>query len=555
MIFRNSLNYINNFFLFIINETRSLYLNSNIYNKKISLTNNNSFEYKPSPSLLDCLIKYDKKRIKIENYSLNTIWNDKRLQKKDYNNLHSFFWLFSLDLKSSKKDTQKIILKWIETNNKYNFKSWEIDIISKRIIAWLSNSKLTYEEGDGNYRKKFNYIIQKQVNHLINEIGRSEWIDDKMIGCAAIILTGLSYKNEDIYLNFGLNLLKKIIRFSFDGDNFPKSRNIRQLKFYLKYFVLIREWLKESQSEIPEYINEAIYYLGQAYTFIWQNNKKDIFFNGNQGTDNSGFDNYLERLGYKFKNQNNDIGGYAILNSKKNSLIMDVGSSPEKKFSSHYQSGALSFEIISNGKKLICNSGYFQNSKHQLNALSKSSAAHSTLILDNRSSCKFTKSSDLSSKVLHGLKIIKKNIIFEKNYWKISAAHDGYLKEYGAIHDRKIEFYPEQLKFIGHDKIILKNNFKKLNFDIRFHLEPNVKIMKTQDNKSILIGLDNEGWKFTCSDYEININNGIYFAKKNSFTENQNIFISGMTNTANQTIKWELKKYNEKNKKSLNFCI
>ena len=88
----------------------------------------------------------------------------------------------------------------------------------------------------------------------------------------------------------------------------------------------------------------------------------------------------------------------------------------------------------------------------------------------------------------------------------------------------------------------LKNNFKKLNFDIRFHLEPNIKTMKTQDNKSILIELDNEGWKFTCSEYEININNGIYFGKKNSFTENQNIFISGMTNATNQTIKWELKK-------------
>jgi uncharacterized heparinase superfamily protein len=66
--------------------------------------------------------------------------------------------------------------------------------------------------------------------------------------------------------------------------------------------------------------------------------------------------------------------------------------------------------------------------------------------------------------------------------------------------------------------------------------------MKTQDNRSILIELDNEGWKFTCSDYEININNGIYFGKKNSFIENQNIFISGMTNEENQTIKWELTK-------------
>ena len=540
MIFKNLLNYTNNFFQLFTKRTREIYLNSNIYNKKISITNNKNLEYRPSPSLLDCLIKYEKKRINIENYSLDAIWNNKSLREKDYNNLHSFFWLFSLDLKSSKKNTQSIILNWIETNNKYDSKSWKVDIISKRIIAWVSNSKLTYEEGDSNYKKKFNDIIQKQINHLINEIGRSEWVDDKMIGCAAIILTGLSYQDKTGYLNFGLNLLKKIIKFSFDNDGFPKSRNIRQLNFYLKYFVLIREWLKESQSEIPEYINETIYYLGQAYAFIWQNNKKDILFNGNQENNNSEFDIYLEKLGYRFKNETNELSGYAVLNNKKISLIMDIGSSPEKKFSTNYQSGALSFEIISKGKKLICNSGYFQNLKHRLNELSKSSAVHSTLILDSRSSCKFTKASNSGSKVSRGLKIIRKNVVFEKNYWKISGAHDGYLKEYGAIHDREIEFYPEQLRFIGHDKIISKNNFRNINFEIRFHLVPTTKVMKTQDNRSILIELDNEGWKFTCDENDINIDNGLYFGKKNSFIDNQNIFISGMTQNQIQTIKWEL---------------
>ena len=39
---------------------------------------------------------------------------------------------------------------------------------------------------------------------------------------------------------------------------------------------------------------------------------------------------------------------------------MDVGSTPIKKFSKDYQSGALSFEIISKGKKLISNSGYYK---------------------------------------------------------------------------------------------------------------------------------------------------------------------------------------------------
>jgi uncharacterized heparinase superfamily protein len=361
-----------------------------------------------------------------------------------------------------------------------------------------------------------------------------------MIGCAAIILTGLSYQDKNQHLKIGLNLLKKLIKFSFDNDGFPKSRSIRQLCFYLKYFILIREWFKESQSEIPDFINENIYYLGQAYAFTWQNNKVDLLFNGNHETNNVDFDHYLKKLGYSFKNESNELGGYAKLSNKKNSLIMDIGSSPEKKFSSNYQAGALSFEIISNGKKLVCNSGYFQNSNHQLNELSKSSAIHSTLILDDRSSCKFNKTKNSSSEISHGLKILKKNVVFEKNYWRINAAHDGYLKQYGIIHDREIKFYPEQIKFVGHDKIIYKNNIKNLKFEIRFHLEPNIKIMKTQDNKSILIDLDGEGWKFNSDNNNMNIDNGLYFGKKNSFTGNQNIVISGMTNNENQTIKWEI---------------
>ena len=531
-----------NFFLFLKKKIRSIYFNSGIYNKKISSFNNSALKYKPSPSLLDCLIRYNKKKINIENYTLDKIWMDPNLIQKDYDNLNSFFWLFSLDLKSSKKDTQNIILQWIEKNNKYNSKSWEIDIMAKRIIAWISNSKLTYEDGNPVYRNKFDNIVKKQVNHLINEIEKEEWVDDKMIGCAAIILAGLSYQDKEIYLYSGFNLLKKIIKFSFDNDSFPKSRNIRQLNFYLKYFVLIREWLKESQSEIPEYIDENIYYLGQAYAFIWQNNKSDILFNGNHETNNIDFDKYLKKLGYSFKNQNNELGGYAILNNKKNSLIMDIGPSPDKKFSLNYQAGSLSFEIISNGKKLICNSGYFQNFKNQLNNLSKSSAVHSTLVLDDRSSCKFSKHPNQSTKISQGLKIIKKNIIFEKNYWKISAAHDGYLKRYNVVHEREIEFYPEQTKFVGYDKILSKDNAKNLKFEIRFHLEPNVKVMKTQDNKSIFIDLDGEGWKFNSNDNDINIDNGLYFGKKNSFTDNQNIFISGMTNEENQIIKWEITK-------------
>ena len=139
-----------------------------------------------------------------------------------------------------------------------------------------------------------------------------------------------------------------------------------------------------------------------------------------------------------------------------------------------------------------------------------------------------------------GLKVSRQNIIFEKNYWKISASHDGYLQKFGTIHEREIEFYPEQNKLVGYDKLLRKDPKKEIKFDIRFHLDPSSKVMKTQDNKSILIELEEEGWKFSCDNFDINIDNSLYFGNTNSYKDNQNIFIFGMNNENKQTIKWEI---------------
>jgi uncharacterized heparinase superfamily protein len=520
---------------------KKIYQNSNFYDKKISKTKDITFGYKPSPYLLSSIVKYQKKKYKIEDFALESIWQND-LKYEEFEKLNNFFWFFSLDLKSSKKTTQTVINNWINKNHRYNKKSWDFDITSKRIISWLSNHQLTYEDCEEEFKKKFNQSIQKQTNHLLNEIKNLSEVENKIVGCAAIILTGLSYKTENKYLNSGLALLKKIIKSSIDNQGFPKSRNIKQLIFYLKYFILIREWFKESQNIIPEYIDETIYYLGQSYAFIWQNTNQDLLFNGNYISNNNEFDQYLKRFGYIFKNESKEIGGYAILKNRKIILTMDIGNSPNNNFSKFYQSGTLSFEVFSNGKKLITNSGYFSNNQNKLNRLSKSTALQSTLSIEDHSSCDYKKLDESNLIVDKGIHVIKKNLVFEDNYWKISGSHDGYLKKFKTIHEREIEFYPEQTKFIGFDKLLRKDNSREIKFDIRFHLEPSSKVMKTQDNKSVLIELEDEGWKFSCNNFDINIDNGLYLGNKNSYKDNQNICISGISKDESQIIKWEITK-------------
>ena len=158
MILKNSISIIYEFFFILSRQIRKLYLNSSIYNKKISKIDNKILNYKPTLSVLSCLIKYEKQKNKIENFNISSIWESRKITDKDYKKLHSFYWLFSIDLKSSKKITQSIIKNWIEKNKKFNSKSWEIDTLSKRIIAWVSNTKLTYDETDENYKTIFNKV-------------------------------------------------------------------------------------------------------------------------------------------------------------------------------------------------------------------------------------------------------------------------------------------------------------------------------------------------------------------------------------------------------------
>jgi len=114
---------INRFFFAIFHQLRNLYLNSQFYDKKISRITNCDLIYKPSPHLLASLIKYQKKKSKIEEFSISEIWSNNKLSPREYKKLNSFYWFFSLDLKSSKTIIQSIIENWINKNSNYNSNS------------------------------------------------------------------------------------------------------------------------------------------------------------------------------------------------------------------------------------------------------------------------------------------------------------------------------------------------------------------------------------------------------------------------------------------------
>ena len=526
------------FYDLFYHKLKNFYFKSNFYNRKISKNIPSKFIYKPSPHIINCLILYNKKKIKVDNFSLNSIWEVKSNNKIEFEKLHEFLWLNTLDIKTSKITTQNIIENWIENNNTYNQETWRTDILGKRIIAWISNTNLTLDTSNIIYRNKFILSIIKQTNHLLRNINNEKNYENKIIGCASLILIGLVFSEYKKFNQITLDILKKIIKINFDPNGFPRSRNSQELFECLKYFILIREWIKESQNSIPEFLDEIIYSSGTSFNFINEYLTNTPLFNGSTEYNHENFKSYLSQAGYLFKYKSNLRSGYFILKNKKILLIMDVGNSTNFKFSKKYQCGCLSFEIFSGNNKLICNSGYYFKDKHRLNTLCKTTAAHSTLYIDNHSSCIMDK-----SYIKSGLKVIYKKINKEKDFDQIIASHNGYQKRYGYLHERDIKFFKKNKVFYGKDTLFKSGKEFNANFGIRFHIYPGIKMLKTQNSHTILLSMKNgDAWKFVCLDYELMIENGIFLGKKNKLIKNENIYISGNTEKKDLSINWSLEK-------------
>ena len=529
---------------------RNFYFKSNFYNNKLISFIPERIYYNPSSYLSASLTTVNNDFYKITSRAPELLWQINKNEKLKFDNLHSFLWLTKLDRKNSKKITQYIIKSWINIFFNYHSDAWKMEITARRIIAWSSNTDLTLEDSDKSYKENFFLSIIKQSNFLLNNLNSLFHGSSKIICCAAIILSGLIFKENDSNYKIGIKELEKTIKNYFDENGFPKSRNPEDVFICIKYLVLIREWFKEAQKPIPDFLNEIIKKCGNCYTMLSCANKEFPLFNGATEINYKDYGIFLKNLKYKFTNQNYELSDLVKIKKKKFEFFIDCGNPPSNNYAKYYQAGCLSFEIISSKQKVICNSGYGKYFSSKLTSLSRSTAAHSTLYINNTSSCIFQKNETINkiygNSLIKKLKVIKKNYTENKDFYSISASHNGYEKKFGYIHTRSIEISKKEDKIFGEDELKkTKNNLNPLVYFIRFHIYPGTKVVKTKAGNSILISLSNrEGWLLHSETNNFEIEKNIFLGNKNKIIRNESISISGNLFEKLISIKWTIERIN-----------
>lgn len=529
-----------------LEKIRKIYFTTKYYNNSLKVTPpSRSYDMNNVPLLLELEDK-NNKRIELINRFQKNVWKLENIGEKNLSELHKFTWLSQLDIKNQKKTAKDIIVEWLIKNNTYNEKNWHHVITANRLIFWICCSHFTIRNDDMVFRAKITNNIVKQALHLNKNLTFIHNKLDKILVLASLVLVSVTFEgNQKLFQNTIKNLsneIKNII----DKNGFVESKNPEDQFWLLHHLILTREFLIFSQNTVPEFLDQNIQKIGDNYKSLLLSNNYLPLFNGAKNRDTLEFNKFLKAKNYKFEKKNKSHA-YLISKIKKFEIALDANNPPTDLNSQNYQAGCLSFEFIYNGKKVISNCGSAHNFKGDLPYLSQTTAAHSTLTINDTSSCLFQKNKLIRSfygnSLLQKLKVYKKDLNTDKDTISIISGHNGYQKKYNTLHERKIVIQENEGKLTGDELLIVaKKDLAFLNFSLRFHITPESKLIQTQGG-DILLSVDNQGWRFKCS-HPVKIEDSLYFAHYDKILESKCVLVEGVLKDKVNNINWTLEKAN-----------
>lgn len=173
--------------------------------------------------------------------------------------------------------------------------------------------------------------------------------------------------------------------------------------------------------------------------------------------------------------------GYQRLYARDSLVLVDAGAPPPPDFSRCAHAGCLSFEFSRGVERIVVNCGAPSPPHDDLREMSRGTAAHSTLVVGDRSSARIA-----PKDVGWGAGLLTdgpQDVAAERSETPeatiLSLSHDGYARDFGLIHERKLTLSQDGDTFAGVDRLVATGGAAKpapeTGFAIRFHLHPRVR--------------------------------------------------------------------------------
>lgn len=441
--------------------------------------------------------------------------------------LHAFGWLRNLSATGgtlSGNHAKSIIRDWMDNEGRCQKEIvWDIETTSKRLIAWLQHSVLILSVPDHAFHQDFMRALGTHVRFLKRLAATAPEGFPKLLAYLALAYASICFSGHASSLKFAKARLDEELERQVLPDGSHVSRNPQTILDILCYLLPYRQGCLAVDVAPSNTIISATERLLLAIRFFRMGDGTLAKFNGSGVTEADLLATLLryDEAGYN-ESPGPSAGGYERLETKDTVLMFDAGMPPKGELSLNAHAGCLSFELTSSFDPLIVNSGVPANPPEGMPAHWRATAAHSTAVFHETSSCKFEATgsgkNQLAGQVFSGALKVESSRTSDASQDTVKAHHHGYVREFGARHERTIKLNLQTSAiegadwFSGPDKGDLYYTSKD-TVAIHFHLHPTVEAVAVEGQSTILLRTKSgKTWQFTCPEVKPQIEESIFFA-------------------------------------------
>lgn len=440
--------------------------------------------------------------------------------------LHNFRWLrharaAGTDLAHA--NARALVSDWLAIHGrKIQKPAWSPDITAERVIAWLQHSPVVLQGADFAFYRNFVKSLAVQVRYLRAVASDVVGSEARLRVRLALCFAALSLPTSPGGLRAASRNLERELKAQILTDGGHVSRNPEALLELLSDMLPLRQTYANQSADVPPGLVSAIDRMFPALRGLRHEDGNLALFNG-IGTTRS------DRLAAVLRHDESasmpllhgPYSGYQRLSMGHATVIADTGKPPKGADSRSAHAGCLSFELSSGRHRYVVNAGIDTHGPEEYRLLARATAAHSTAVLNDTSSCRFSGREWLKDLLGTPMLAGPRNVIVRRDDTKdlqsFVARHDGYVPPFGLWHERSLTLSQSGSQLDAVDRFFRtgeaapKNNGED-RVAIRFHLHPSVNPIRNGDGHLMLMADNDDSWVFVCDEVEPALEESIFFA-------------------------------------------
>ncbi len=415
--------------------------------------------------------------------------------------------------------------------------AWETRTAARRLLAFLSQSPIILYGADRVFYRRFMKGIGRTQLFLERKIAEGLAGEDRLIVAIALAELGLCAEGAAKQLQRGGRLLAEELQRQVLPDGGHISRNPQALIDLLLDLLPLRQAYAARGVQPPPPLLNAIDRMMPMLRLFRHGDGTLALFNGMGVTPPEQLATALAYDDIRARALTNaPHSGYQRLEMADAIVIADAGRPPPPIFSRRAHAGCSSFEFSVGAQRLVLNCGAPDINRAAAQEAARMTAAHSTLAIDDTSSCRFAFHAGLrrwlGDEIIAGPDQVDVERRDEPSSVTLAIQHDGYEPRYGLIHQRRLALHKDGRKLEGIDRLCAAGpggSYKRRSFALRFHVHPNVRLKRARDGYAVLCVLPNGArWLFE-SAWIAEIEKSVFFAAPDGPRSCAQIVIEGET--------------------------